>query len=67
MACADRDYCDFVSFDPRLPEEMRLFVSRVARDQDAIDYLEKEIKAFLYEIDVKVDNLKRLYGQKAAA
>jgi hypothetical protein len=39
----------------------------VARDQDAIDYLEKEIKAFLYEIDVKVDNLKRLYGQRAAA
>jgi putative phage-type endonuclease len=67
MACADRDYCDFVSFDPRLPEEMRLFVSRVARDQDAIDYLEKEVKAFLYEIDVKVDNLKRLYSQRAAA
>jgi len=67
MACAGRDWCDFVSFDPRLPEEMRLFVSRVARDQEAIDYLEKEIKAFLSEIDVKVDNLKRLYGQKAAA
>lgn len=67
MACADRAWCDFVSFDPRLPEEMRLFVQRVPRDQEAIDYLEKEVKAFIYELDVKVDNLKRLYGQKAAA
>lgn len=67
MACTDRAWCDFVSFDPRLPEEMRLFVHRVTRDQEAIDYLEKEVKAFIYEIDVKVDNLKRLYGERAAA
>lgn len=67
MACADRSWCDFVSFDPRLPEEMRVFVHRVSRDQDAIDYLEKEVMSFIYELDAKVDNLKRLYGQKAAA
>lgn len=67
MACADRSWCDFVSFDPRLPEEMRVFVHRVTRDQDAIDYLEKEVMSFIYELDAKVDNLRRLYGQKAAA
>jgi putative phage-type endonuclease len=67
MACADRGWCDFVSFDPRLPEEMRLFVHRVTRDQEAIDYLEKEVKSFIYELDAKVDNLKRLYSQRAAA
>src|SRR6185312_3523841 len=58
MACADRAWCDFVSFDPSLPEEMRVFVQRVTRDQEAIDYLEKEVKAFIYELDVKVDSLK---------
>jgi len=67
MACTGRAWVDFCSFDDRLPEEMRVFVQRVTRDQEAIDYLEKEVKAFIYELDVKVDNLKRLYGQKAAA
>jgi putative phage-type endonuclease len=32
MACTDRAWCDFVSYDPRLPESMRLFVQRVERD-----------------------------------
>src|SRR6478752_2514409 len=29
MACTGRAWCDFVSYDPRLPEAMRLFVRRV--------------------------------------
>ena len=26
MACTGRDFCDFVSFDPRLPDDMQLFI-----------------------------------------
>lgn len=67
MACTGREWCDFVSYDPRLPESMQLFVKRVHRDQDAIDELEREVLAFLMEeVETKVDALRRLYEQEAA-
>src|SRR6185436_7539056 len=46
MATTDRKWCDWVSFDPRLPDEMRLFVKRVFRDDVMIRDLEKEVLAF---------------------
>lgn len=58
MACTDRDWCDFVSYDPRMPENMRLFISRVARDNVAIRELESEINKFLAELDVMITQLK---------
>lgn len=67
MACTGREWCDFVSYDPRLPESMQLFVKRVQRDQDVIDELEREVLAFLIEeVETKVDALRRLYEQEAA-
>lgn len=66
MACADRAWCDFVSFDPRLPWSMRLFVRRVHRDSDRIAELEREVCAFLAELDAKVAQLRALYERKAA-
>jgi hypothetical protein len=67
MACTNRAWCDFVSFDPRMPEAMRLFVSRVERDDDAIAELEKHVQDFLVEVDRKVSELTRLYSQQAKA
>jgi putative phage-type endonuclease len=51
MACAGRTWCDFVSFDPRLPEPLRLFIRRLDRDADAITHLEAEVRAFLQELE----------------
>lgn len=51
MACTGRDWCDFVSFDPRLPEHLQLFVRRFSRDQKRIDEIESEVRAFLAEVD----------------
>jgi len=62
MACTGRQWCDFVSFDPRMPEEMRLFVQRLPRDDARIAELEAEVTAFLTEIDATVAELTRLYG-----
>lgn len=62
MACTGRAWCDFVSFDPRLPENMRLFVKRLPRDDARIAELEAEVKAFLFEIDATVSSLVRKYG-----
>ena len=57
MACIGRPWCDFVSFDPRLPERLQLLVVRVPRDDDYIAMLEAEVKKFLAELD---DNLNKL-------
>lgn len=61
MACTRRQWCDFVSFDPRMPEEMQLFVKRLPRDQDMIDELETIVREFLAEVSADVDELTRLY------
>lgn len=58
MAVMNRQWCDFVSFDPRLPEELQLFVVRVNRDNEYIAKLEEEVSAFLKEVDETVTKLK---------
>jgi putative phage-type endonuclease len=66
MACTNRQWVDFCSYDPRLPEEMRLFVSRVHRDQAAIDILEKEVRLFLADLDAKERALREQFMRQAA-
>lgn len=61
MACAERQWCDFVSYDPRLPEAMRLHVERVNRDDEEIRRLEAEVKMFLEDVAAKVENLRSRY------
>lgn len=62
MACTGRKWCDFVSFDPRLPENMQLFVKRVDRDKEIIDILENEVSSFLEEMETKLDKLTEKYS-----
>jgi len=64
MACTQRDWCDFVSFDPRFPEHLQLFVTRVNRDDVAIKAMENEVSAFLSELDKMVLQLNEM--KKAA-
>lgn len=61
MACAGRQWCDFVSYDPRLPEHLRLFVKRYERDQAFIADLEREVSDFLAEIDDTIASLDAAY------
>jgi putative phage-type endonuclease len=60
MACTGRQYCDFVSFDNRLPEELQLFVKRVPRDNEFIKQMEDEVVKFLNELDIKIAQLMEL-------
>jgi hypothetical protein len=60
MAVMNRQWCDFVSFDPRLPEDLQLFVIRVNRDDEYIAKLEEEVTAFLEEVELTVTKLKGL-------
>ena len=57
MACTGRQWCDFVSFDPRLPDGLQLFVSRVEAYSEYITTLEHEVEIFLIELDNKIFKL----------
>lgn len=67
MACAGRKWCDFVSFDPRLPESMRAFIRRVERDDMMISNLERDISAFLAELESLLVALRSKYESVAEA
>jgi len=66
MACTGRAWCDFVSFDPRLPAHMRLFVHRIERDDQRIAELEAAVTDFLRELDDKIAALRATYERTAA-
>lgn len=67
MACTGRAWCDFVSYDPRLPEDMRIFIKRIDRDEDRIAELEKEVEAFLSELSETVERLKNMTKEQKDA
>ncbi|MFD0669688.1 lambda exonuclease family protein [Ramlibacter sp. MAHUQ-53] len=54
LACTGRAWCDFVSFDPRMPAGLQLFVTRIERDPKTIAQLEGEVISFLEEVAATV-------------
>ncbi|PBB75168.1 exonuclease [Mesorhizobium sp. WSM4308] len=61
MACTGRVWCDFVSFDPRMPATMSTFIKRVPRDDVMITSLETDVTDFLNELRLTVHRLKSKY------
>lgn len=64
MACTGRQWCDFVSFDRRMPEEMQMYCIRFKRDQARIDAITAEVIEFLNEVEADVE-ATRLAFKKA--
>jgi putative phage-type endonuclease len=60
MACADRPWADFVSFDPRLPERHQLFIKRINYDPEMVNLLENSVIQFLGDVDLKIQQLESL-------
>jgi putative phage-type endonuclease len=67
MMCCERSWCDFVSFDPRLPTRMQLFVQRVNRDEASLLEIEKAVIEFLAEVAAKEKALIAKFGEALAA
>jgi len=63
MACTGRAWCDFASYDPRMPPEMQLFIKRVVRDDEIIAAMEAEVSAFLDEVEASINELRGKYGK----
>lgn len=64
IACAGRQWCDYVVFDPRMPVKAQLFVKRVPRDDVFIKEMETEIVKFLSEVDAQVQQLNQIIESK---
>ena len=62
MACDGRTWCDFASFDPRLPEPMQLYVKRIERDDKLIAEIANEVTAFLAEVADTVEALRKRFS-----
>jgi putative phage-type endonuclease len=60
MACTGRKWCDFVSYDPRMPEVMQMLLVRYERDDAYIAELEAEVTKFLNEVDEQIAQLKQI-------
>ena len=58
MAVTGRDWCDFISFDPRMPDRSQLLVVRINRDSKFINEMIVEIQQFLSEVEVEVNLMK---------
>ncbi len=68
MTCTGAKWCDFVSFDPRISESMRIHITRVERDDKLIAEMEAAASDFLAEIDATLAQLRDKYEtQKEAA
>lgn len=65
MICCQRDWCDFVSFDPRLPLEMQMHVRRVERDAELAEEITAEVTQFLTELNNTVADLCARYKKAA--
>lgn len=61
MWLTGRSYCDWASYDPRMPEGMELFVKRVDRDDKYIKELEETLLAFVDSVSTMHDKLVELY------
>lgn len=67
MICTQRKWCDFVSFDPRMPVEMQLYIARVELDAELAEEITAEVGKFLSELSAMVEKLKTLYERSKAA
>lgn len=65
MRVYDRRWCDFVSYDPRMPVEMQLHIARVDRDDAMISEMEAAVSEFLAEVERDVAALTGIYRRAA--
>jgi hypothetical protein len=66
MRCCDRRWIDFISYQPLMPDGLKLFVVRLSRDEDRVALIDKEVARFNEEVEGTVDELKKKVIEPAA-
>ena len=67
MACCGRQWVDYASFDPRMPEYLRLKVVRYAATEAGIPAIEAAVRQFIAEVDSTVAALENLLRDRRKA
>jgi len=60
LACTQRKWCDFISYNPNFEPRLQLSVVRVERDDEYIEHIEFEILKFLAEVELLINDLKEI-------
>lgn len=63
MACSERQWCDFVSYDPRLPKNLQFFGRRFHRNEEHMAMMESEVRKFLEDVLLKLGALAERVGK----
>ena len=58
LSCTGKEWNDYVSFDPRMPERSQLYIKRVFRDEEFILEMESEVKNFITEVEAEISLMK---------
>jgi len=67
MACAERQWCDFVSFNPKMQDkELQLYIRRINRDDKLISAIECEVEQFLQELNELETTVRNEYRTAVA-
>lgn len=59
MSCAERQWGDFISFDPRMPKDLQLFIARLPRNEEKILVIEAEVQLFLEDVILRLGEFAR--------
>ncbi|MGQ7097955.1 YqaJ viral recombinase family protein, partial [Escherichia sp. SP-MK] len=57
MMCTGRKWCDFVSFDDRLPPDLAYFKKRIHFDEELAREIESEVKTFLADLESEIQKI----------
>lgn len=57
LDCTGRQWCDFVSYDPRLPVNIQMFVIRIDRDNDLISEIQEAVKTINSDVVSLIEKL----------
>lgn len=61
MECCNRKWCDFVSYDPRMPIDLQLFVApRLTADEERTGPIRAAVQQFLTEVECTINRLRGL-------
>jgi|LGVF01.2.fsa_nt_gb putative phage-type endonuclease len=67
MECTGRKWCDFVSYDPRMPIDLQLFIVRVERDEELTTDIVAAVDSLLVEVEQVINDLAKRQGLQPAA
>ncbi|MDO1698239.1 YqaJ viral recombinase family protein, partial [Escherichia coli] len=59
MMCTGRKWCDFVSYDNRLPANLAYFKTRIVFNDELAQEIEQEVRKFLNELKEEIEKLTK--------